>query len=38
MLRKKGSNNDTMKYLKKFKLKNKINVNLKDDSLYKVEL
>ena len=32
-----GSNNDTSKFLKKIRLNNKINVNLDNDTLYKVE-
>ena len=34
-LKKNGLNNSSSKYLKKIKLNNKININLKDDSMYK---
>ena len=36
-LKKSGSNNDSLKHLKKFKLKKKIKVQLNNDSLYKIE-
>jgi len=36
-LKNSGSNNDTHRYLKKIKLNKKINVNLNDDTLYKVD-
>jgi len=36
-LKKSGYNNNSFEYLKKFKLKKKINVELNDDSLYKIE-
>ena len=36
-LKTKGLNNVSIKYLKKIKLKKKINVNLNNDSLYKIE-
>ena len=35
--KKNGINNDTTEYLKKIKLKKKININLNNDSLYKIE-
>jgi len=37
ILKNNGLNNSTSKYLKKIKLKNKVNVNLSDDSLYKIK-
>ena len=36
-LKKNGFNNSHLKYLKKIDLKNKINVNLENDNLYKIE-
>ena len=38
LLRKRGFNNSNINFIKKLNLKNKINVNLKNDNLFKIRV